>query len=372
MDLSSIRIREHFGLIANDSHGDKFSFLISSPQGRLSLEKNDYVLVNHPLIGDAGQVLAVINEVSSYEEIAGSTVNDKKAKMLATAEIIGFIDLRKENRKIEKLLVPPNPGSRVYVPLRDFLEDVLNRNTKGESFRTPVQVGTLEGLSAEERAKTKDGIIKSCMDANEFTTKNTLISGVSGTGKTAITQKILTAIHEKATQRIIIIDPYDEYRHLSAAEFKITSKPNQESLLKESETHKIMRLTAKGLLIQERQSGYVEFLKLVLKLRLEEKIDPILLVVEEAEILKGSALEEAVTSGSKIKLALCLLTTHPSELGGKILSNISNQLIGKTIDAEDKLFLKNTIGKTDIAELLVGEWIINGVNRDRPLKTHVD
>src|SRR5512139_595580 len=83
MDLSNVRIREHFGLISNDSHTEKFTFLVSPPKGRASVQKTDYVLVDHPLFGDVCQVLAIIVDIASYEEIAGSTINDKKAKMLA-------------------------------------------------------------------------------------------------------------------------------------------------------------------------------------------------------------------------------------------------------------------------------------------------
>ena len=370
MDLTSIRIREHFGLVANDSHRDHFSFLISPPKSRLSVEKSDYILVDHPLMGEACQVLAVINEISSYEEIAGSTINDKKAKMLATAEILGYIDLRGENRKIEKLLVPPNPGSRVYIPLREFLQDILNRNQKGENYKSPVLLGTFGGLSAEERAN--NGVIKAFVDAAEFTSKNTLISAVSGAGKTFLTQKILTALPEKAAQRVIIFDSYGEYKQLPAGDFKVTSKTNPEALLKEAEKVKVARINAHGLTGDERRAVYTEFLRALLKLRAEEKISPTLVVVEEAEILKGPVLEEAAMAATKNQLALCLLTTHPSMLGGKILSNVGTQFVGRTVDAEDVVFLKNVIGKKDIVKLPVGDWIFNGVDRYMPLKVRVE
>ena len=44
--------------------------------------------------------MAVITDITSYEEVAGSTIGDKIRKMLATAEIIGYVDLRYEIRPV--------------------------------------------------------------------------------------------------------------------------------------------------------------------------------------------------------------------------------------------------------------------------------
>ena len=112
MDLSNVRIREHFGLVSNDTHTGQFCFLISPPKNRSGLEKHDYVLLDHPLFGEVCQILAVITDITSYEQVAGgSSIGDKMGKMLATAEIVGYIDLRNDNKPLCEVLVPPNPGS---------------------------------------------------------------------------------------------------------------------------------------------------------------------------------------------------------------------------------------------------------------------
>ena len=138
MDLTNVRIREHFGLVSNNTHTGQFCFLVSPPKNKGNVEKYDYVLIDHPLFGEPCQVLAVISDITSYEEVAGSTIGDKMGKMLATADIIGYVDLRNDIRPMGKVLIPPNPGCRVYVPLKKFLEDTLNRNAKGEVFKTPL------------------------------------------------------------------------------------------------------------------------------------------------------------------------------------------------------------------------------------------
>jgi DNA helicase HerA-like ATPase len=79
-----------------------------------------------------------------------------------------------------------------------------------------------------------------------------------------------------------------------------------------------------------------------------------------------------VGEGRKIGMFACLLTTHPSELGGKILSQMGNQIIGKTTDKEDIEYLVNMAGTSNaLPSLAIGEWIVNGIEANRPMKMHV-
>ena len=74
---------------------------------------------------------------------------------------------------------------------------------------------------------------------------------------------------------------------------------------------------------------------------------PLFLIIEEAENLKGEVLNQAVAEGRKIGISICLLTTNPSELGGKILSQMGYQIIGKTTNKEDIVYLSNITGATN-------------------------
>ncbi len=95
MDLSNVRIKEHFGLITNDTNTTRFNFLVSPPKNRKGIEKQDIVCLDHPIYGDACQILGEVKELSNYEEVAGSTVGNRIGKLLATTQRIGYIDLRK-------------------------------------------------------------------------------------------------------------------------------------------------------------------------------------------------------------------------------------------------------------------------------------
>ena len=76
---------------------------------------------------------------------------------------------------------------------------------------------------------------------------------------------------------------------------------------------------------------------------------------------------------SKNGIATILITSHPTVLGGKILSKIVNQIIGRTNDPEDLAFLKNMISGNaeQLSSLNVGEWIVNGLNIIRPMRVQV-
>jgi DNA helicase HerA-like ATPase len=370
MDLSAVRIREHFGLVSSDTHIGQFCFLVSPPKNRGSVEKYDYVLVDHPLFGEECQVLAVITDITSYEEVAGSTIGDKMGKMLATAEIVGYVDLRNEIRPMRKVLVPPSPGCRVYVPLKKFLEDTLNRNVKGETFKTPIQIGTLEGSSAEEAGSNSE--VKCFIDAQDFTSKHSIITSVAGAGKTHLAKLLMQEMSGKTSTQIILFDPYNEYSadsNPSGIKIGINAKTDRDSLDKEVKKGQMTILNAQGLAPEEKRSFYLESLQLLLKVRLEEQIKPLFLIIEEAENLKGEVLNQVITEGRKIGIFVCLLTTNPAELGGKILSQMGYQIMGKTTNKEDIEYLSNMAGATNVLpDLAVGEWIINGISNNRPTK----
>jgi DNA helicase HerA-like ATPase len=374
MDLSNVRIREHFGLVSNDTHTGQFCFLVSPPKNRASVEKYDYVLVDHPLFGEACQVVSVITEITSYEDVAGgSSIGDKVGKMLATTEIVGFIDLRNENKPLCKVLVPPNPGCRVYVPLKKFLEDTLNRNAKGEVFKTPIEIGMLEASSAEEPGNYFG--LKSFVDAQDFTSKHTIITAVAGAGKTHTAKILIQEMADKTSSQIILFDPYNEYTsalNTVAKTVELNAKIDKDTIAKEIRKGQTTILNASGLTQQEKRSFYTDALQLLLKLRLEGKIKHLFIVIEEAENLKGETLDRVVAEGRKIGMFVCLLTTHPTELGGKILSQMGNQIIGKTTDKEDIEYLANMAGTANsLSNLALGEWIVNGINANRAMKVHV-
>ena len=374
MDLANVRIREHFGLLSNDTHTEHFNFLVSPPKNRSGLEKHDYVLVDHPLFGETCQVLATITDITSYEEVAGgSSAGDRLGKMLATTKIVGYVDLRNEAKPLCELLIPPNPGSRVYVPLKKFLEDILNRNAKGEAFEMPMQIGVFEASSAEEPGV--DGRVKWLLNAQDFSSKHTIITSVAGAGKTHTAKLLVKEMIENNQSQMILFDPYNEYSialNDIVNIIELNAKTDKDTLIKEIKKGQTTILSAQGFTLAERRLFYIEAIKTLLKLRFEGKIKPIFLLIEEAENLKGEILEEIVTQGRKTEISLCLLTTHPSELGAMILSQIGNQIIGKTTIREDLEVLANMAGTaTAPPTLSLGEWIVNGISSSRPMKVHV-
>ncbi len=214
MDIADVRIKEHFGLVTNDTNTSQFSFLVSPPKNRETIEKHDIVCFNHPKYGEACQVLAEVKEITSYEEVAGSTIGERAGKMLATAKIIGYFDLRSDSRPLCKLLAPPNPGSRVYMPYASFLENVLNRGTNGEAYAQPVYLGKTEIVGASQQAN--DVQVNCYLDAADLTSKNTLICAIDGAGKTHLANIILEEIAQKGNHPIVVLDPNNEYSKIDA------------------------------------------------------------------------------------------------------------------------------------------------------------
>jgi DNA helicase HerA-like ATPase len=369
MDLSTVRVREHYGIVSNDTTTSRFSFLINPPKSRSSLEKNDYLLVDHPLLGETYQILAAITEITSYEEIIGSRINENN-KMLATAQVIGCINLNSEKKQITEILVPPIPGCRVYVPLSEFLQDVLNRNVKGERYKAPFEFGVFNGKAL--RDDRSNGDIKCFLDADMLSSTHTLVSSVARGGKTAIAKKIINAIDDRA--KVIIFDFYGEYKDsnnsvdLIKSKFEIT----KENLMDQCRKNGTLSLDGLELSVEAKKKTYHEILKVLLSLRNERKIDPIVVIIEEADCLKGQELEESLALARKLGISCCVLTTSPSELGKKVLALMSTFIVGTIANQDDITYFSNVMGQaTSLSSQTLDQWTLNGISIIGPMKVNV-
>jgi DNA helicase HerA-like ATPase len=384
MDLSDIRIKENFGIVTNDTNTTQFNFLISPPKNRESIEKQDIVCLDHPTYGDACQILAEVKEVSSYEEVAGSTAGNRIGKMLATAQIIGYIDLRNEIQPLSKLLAPPNPGSRIYMPYTSFLENILNRGTDGKPYTHPLHLGKAEIIAISQEGN--DEQINYYLNAADLTSKHTLISAVDGAGKTHTATVIIEELANKINHPIVVFDPNSEYTRIATSanpnqnypfNFQTdlinanTAKNSPDAITKKIKQGQVTLITAENLTHTEKKEYYANIVNALSKSRREKTTQPFLIVVEDAEDLPPQAIQEILST--KNDVATILITSHPIMLGGKVLSQTGNYIIGKTNDPQDLTYLKNMISgcEEQLSSLGVGEWIVNGLNIMRPTKIQV-
>jgi DNA helicase HerA-like ATPase len=377
MDLTKTRIKEHIGMVTNDTSTTHISFLVSPLKNKTSMEKAEYVILDHPTKGETCPIIAEVTEVKGYEEVVGSTLGDKNAgNLIATAQIIGYINLQEENRPIRKLLTPPIPGSRVYLPYAEFLEDTFTRDTNGKPYTTPIHIGTMEATATTTTKENKKPV-DYYLNAEDITTKHTLITATDGAGKTHTATIIIEEIANKTQHAIVIIDPYGEYNtiaeHTNKPFQKITnSDKTTKDLTKTIKPNQITTLNAEGLTSEEKQNLYTHYSKTLWKARLEKTIPPLLLVVEDAETLKNETLEAIAYEGTKHGIALILITKHPTELGGKILTQTATQIMGRTTDKDDLDYLKNMAQEKAplLPQLKQGQWIINSINTTQPTQVH--
>ena len=356
-------------------------FLVSPPKNRESIEKQDIVCLDHPIYGYSCQILAEVKEMANYEEVAGSTVGNRIGKLLATTQIIGYIDLRNEDKPLRKLLVPPNPGSRIYVPYASFLEDIFSRGAQGKKFKQPLEIGKTEIIAASP--ETVDQQINFHIDAADLTSKHTLISAVDGIGKTHTSTVIIEELANKANYPIVIFDPNNEYDTINSGvsaspdypfNFQTwlvnsnTGKSSQDWITKKIKQGQIVLVKAENLTLPEKNEYYSNILNSLSKSRREKSSPPFLIVVEDAENLERKAIEEIIVA--KEGISTILITSHPTMLGGKVLSQMQYQIIGRTSDPEDLAYLKSVLTSIDeeLPRLDIGEWIVNGSNITRVTK----
>jgi DNA helicase HerA-like ATPase len=434
VELTKVRMKENFGMVTSDTSTTQFSFLVSPLKNRACAGKGDYVVLDHPVFGDNCQLLAEISDIKRYEGVVGASSAERAGKMIATADTIGYVDLREDSRPLCRLLLPPYPGSRIYLPYAEFLEDVFFRDIKGKSFEQPIHIGKSESWATSINDYMKQ--INVYINAKDLTKQHTLISAIEGAGKTHTATVIVEELANKTKLPIVIIDPYGEYNTICTVG-EHTKKPDEEAqtdaknypfnftvtiyaaqpdrVMKELNANKIkfgenQRITLRevsshfsgiaserierenkemmarvgkisqitilnccGLAPEEKFNFSTFFTKSLLRGRIEEKVEPFFFLIEDSEILAGDALEITSLEGKKIGISMCLVSKHPTDLGAKVLSQMGIQMIGRTTDANDLEYLRNMVVEkaTQLPQLRTGEFILNGLNFRNPTKTTV-
>ena len=307
MDLADIRIKEHFGLVTNDTNTTQFSFLVSPPKNRGTIEKHDLICFNHPKYGEACQVLAEVKEITSYEEVAGSTIGERVGKMLATAKVIGYVDLRNDAHPLQKLLAPPNPGSRIHVPYASFLEDTLNRGANGEAHAQTVFLGETEINAPTQDAG--DRRVGFYLDAADVTSRHTLVCGMHGTGKTHLAGVIIREVASKTGYPVAVLDQNNEYTSLGTA---ADPKSSANEITKQIRHGQVTPITAQNMSVPEKSNYYSNVLNGLAEARRAKNLQPFLLVIDDADSLPLQAIQEIFDANIGIGILLCRPTQRSS------------------------------------------------------------
>ena len=356
MDITKARMKEHSGMLTNDTTTTQFNFVVSPLKNRATVEENDYIAIDHPTLGENYPILATVTEIKSYEQIAGSTLSEKVGKMMATAQTIGYIDIHDKNKQIQKLVTPPNPGSRVYLVYSEFLETVFTTDTNGKPYNPALHIGTNAQTAISQNEETKQ--LSYYLNPQAVTNNQTLIAANDNHGKTHTAAVIIEELANKTNQPIIVFDPYNEYTQPS---YTISNTTNPEAVTAAVKPKQVTIVTAQNQTPENKNSLYSQTLKTLWNARLQQTIPPFTLVIENAEKLDTTTLEQVIYEGPKQGVALILVTKQPTQLGNSILSQMTTQIIGKTTDNNYLNRLKTIIPQhaPQIPQLRQKQWIIN-------------
>jgi hypothetical protein len=374
-------MKEHSGIVTNDASTTQFTFVVSPLKNRAQIEKNDYIALDHPTLRETCPILAITKEIRSYEHVAGSTLGEKVGKMMATAEIIGYVNLNDRNKQIQTLVAPPNPGSRVYLLYSEFLQEIYTTDIHGKPFNPPLYIGKTAQTAINQKEDSKQ--LNFYLDPKSVTNAHTLITALDNSGKTHTATVIIEELTHKTEQPIVVFDPYDEYKTITAPkkqEYEINSKTtnntaNQKTITKEKlmkliQPKQVTTITAKKETPENKTTLYSHILSTLWEGRLKEPLPPFTLVIENAEKIDPIVLEEVVYEGTKYGLALIVISKQPTKLGRNILSQMNTQIIGKTTDSNYLNSLKDILPKhaAEIPQLKEKEWIINTNSQQQTTK----
>jgi hypothetical protein len=358
VDLKKVRMREHSGIVTNDAGVTQFSFIISPLKNRAEIEKNDYIALDHPKLGDNCPVIAVVKDIKSYENVAGQTLRERVGKLMATAEIIGYVNLRDNSNQLQTLLVPPSAGSRVYMLYSEFVQELYTTDIHGEPFSHPLYIGKTELTAINQKEDNKR--LNFYLDPQTVTKGHTLITALDNSGKTHIAKVIIEELINKTEQTVVVFDPYKEYK-------TIVTYKKQEQQINDNTATKIAQkqltiLTTKKGAAKNKISAYSQTLLAIWKARLEGTLPPLTVVIENAEAIDQAILEQVVYEGTKYGIALILVSKQPTQLNKNVIFQMNSQIIGKTIDYDYLKYLSNMLLPSQVEEitkLKQRQWIVN-------------
>lgn len=313
--------------------------------------------------------------------------------MVAVGEMMGYVDLRKKDKSLQSLLVPPNPGSMVYLPYLEFLEDLFMRALNGNPFEQALHLGSLEYLASNKMGEVKQ--LGFYLDASDLMKHHLLITGISGSGKTHTANVIIEELVNKTYHPVVVLDPHGENVTVGLAgrrlnklveEGRVSRKEyafdfsvliytcNMERVNANLQSHdltlgkdrfhikpvfnhwteihnekveheikhelkdmigsfKVTILDSMGLSAEERQRLFVNFVEALWSSRVDGDAEQLMLVIEEAEALEAGTIGRIASEGNKLGISLCLLSQHPTGIDDRILSQMGIQMIGRTTDA---------------------------------------
>lgn len=419
-----IKLKEHLGIVMSDASTRKFSFFVTPLEGKLSIEEGSYVLVSHPFLGDSYPVLGQVIQLKNYEEVVGSSLREKAVQTTAVGKILGYVELKGEKKILRQLFSPPTPGSKVYLPYLKFVEDIFCRNQEGQRFKKALHMGRLESMANITSGSKK--FLNFFLDADEFTKQHYLISAMSGAGKTHTAAVLVEELANKTSIPVVVFDPNAEYLQIGISkenlqkkilreqyrfDFKVSFygdisiisglseikeknrninlKPLSNLWIKNSgftkksqmleefknnlNSSKVTIIDSKILDFDESKKLFSSCLKLLMKYRTKESINPFILIIEDVNLIDSKLLERLATGSRKIGISMVLLTQHPSELKSKVISQMGTQIMGRTTNKQDLSCLTHmALDKLEVLPKLgTGEWIINGITLDEPKKVIV-
>ena len=367
MDLNKVRMKEHTGMVTNDTTTDLINFIISPLRNKAQVEKNDYVALNHPFYGETCPIIATVTDIKSYEQVAGSTLGERLGKLMGIAKIMGYVDLKDENKKIQTLVSPPDPGSRVYLVYSEFLEALFNTDPNGKPYNPPILFGEQTKTALNQKETNKQ--LNYYLDPNNLTQNHTLITGINNSGKTNATKIIINQLANKTQQPIVVFDPCNKYQSINDKQSSYQTEKicDIQNLTKSIKQKQVTVFASQDTDPEKKSSFYTKALETIWNARLQETIPPLTLVIENPEKIEKQTLETVVDEGPKYGLALILVTKHPIQVGPNILSQMSTQIIGKTLDLEYLKYLKVLLPKfvAKIVNLPKNRWIVKTNNQQQ-------
>ncbi len=125
--------------------------------------------------------------------------------------------------------------------------------------------------------------------------------------------------------------------------------------------------------LTERRALFTRCIETLWSCRVKNSLEPFILIIEENKALEEEMLKKIASEGRKMGISMCLLTQHPAEIDGLVMSQMGTQFMGRTTTGADLECLRNFMEENVqfLSKLRTGEYIVNGMTLIQPTKINI-
>jgi len=213
--------RKQIGVVYDITSTSEFIFMLNEDVSRENLvfnyieidsENNEKIIARiidvkkrNPLLSE--DIASIVGREELTHGLAVSPLSERFTYGYAECEVIGLLT---QDGRLEHNRRPIEPASPVYTISEESIRHIFY-----SARPSHIPIGRMEGIGFSDSLITIDG--------DELVSKHFAVFGMTGSGKTTTSSRIIEELVSRG-HRTIIFDPHDDYQHINDYSYILNNK----------------------------------------------------------------------------------------------------------------------------------------------------